>query len=113
MGERPGMMLRRLRFRRGRKFRSSMRVTSTPTPLRQLTKDQRNTVLFKPQTALHIRWSLNTDTPLPPDEPAGENPPDGAMIDYFLTEESPVTLEIKDNKGNLVRRYSSADLPVL
>src|SRR5947208_4693811 len=83
------------------------------TPLRQLTKDQRNTVLFKPQAALHIRWSLNTDTPLPPDEPAGENPPDGAMIDYFLTEESPVTLEIKDNKGNLVRRYSSADLPVL
>src|SRR5438477_5999685 len=83
------------------------------TPLRQLTKDQRDSVLFKPQTALRIRWSLNADTPLPPDEPAGENPPDGAMIDYFLTEESPVTLEIKDNKGNLVRRYSSADLPVL
>src|SRR5438874_1175293 len=83
------------------------------TPLRQLTKDQRNTVLFKPQTALHIRWSLNTDTPLPPDEPAGENPPDGAMIDYFLTEEPTVTLEMKDNKGNLVRRYSSTDAPVL
>ena len=59
------------------------------TPLRQLTRDQRNTVLFKPQTALRIRWSLNTDTPLPPDEPAGENPPDGAMIDYFLAEDSP------------------------
>src|SRR3989440_1433537 len=83
------------------------------TPLRQLMRDQRNTVLFKPQTALRIRWSLNTDTPLPPDEPAGENPPDGAMIDYFLAEDSPVTLEIKDNKSNLVRRYTSADLPVL
>jgi hypothetical protein len=83
------------------------------TPLRQLTRDHRDTVLFKPQTALRIRWSLNTDTPLPPDEPAGENPPDGAMIDYFLAEDSPVTLEIKDNKGNLVRRYTSADLPVL
>jgi photosystem II stability/assembly factor-like uncharacterized protein len=83
------------------------------TPLRQLTRDHRDTVLFKPQTALRIRWSLNTDTPLPPDEPAGENPPDGAMIDYFLAEDSAVTLEIKDNKGNLVRRYSSADLPVL
>ncbi len=83
------------------------------TPLRQLTRDQRDTVLFKPQTALRIRWSLNTDTPLPPDEPAGENPPDGAMIDYFLAEDSPVTLEIKDNKSNLVRRYTSADLPVL
>jgi photosystem II stability/assembly factor-like uncharacterized protein len=83
------------------------------TLLRQLTMEQHNTVLFKPQTALRIRWSLNTDTPLPPDEPAGENPPDGAMIDYFLPEDSPVTLEIKDNKGNLVRRYSSSDLPVL
>ncbi|MFL6544890.1 MAG: glycoside hydrolase, partial [Candidatus Udaeobacter sp.] len=83
------------------------------TPLRQLTRDQRNTVLFKPQTALRVRWSLNTDTPLPPDEPTGENPADGAMIDYFLAEDSPVTLEIKDNEGNLVRRYSSADLPVL
>ena len=82
-------------------------------PLRQLTRDKRNTVLFKPQTALRIRWSLNTDTPLPPDEPAGENPPDGAMIDYFLAEDSPVTLEIKDNKGNLVRRYSNTDVPVL
>jgi photosystem II stability/assembly factor-like uncharacterized protein len=83
------------------------------TPLRQLTGDQRDTVLFKPQTALRIRWSLNTDTPLPPDEPAGENPPDGAMIDYFLAEASPVRFEIKDNKGNLVRRYSSTDAPVL
>jgi len=82
-------------------------------PLRQLPTDQRNTVLLKPQTALRVRWSLNTDTPLPPDEPAGENPPDGAMIDYFLAEDSPLTLEIKDNKGNLVRRYSSTDAPVL
>lgn len=85
------------------------------TPLRQFLESQRETVLFKSQTALRVRWSLNTDTPLPPDEPAGENPPDGAMIDYFLAEDSsaPVTLEIKDNKGNLVRRYSSADTPVL
>jgi photosystem II stability/assembly factor-like uncharacterized protein len=83
------------------------------SPLRQWTKDEANTVLFKPQTAVRIRWSLNTDTPLPPDEPAGENPPDGAMIDYFLAEDSPLTLEIKDNKGDLVRRYSSTDAPVL
>src|SRR5207237_3028225 len=43
------------------------------TLLRQLTSDQRNTVLFKPQTALRIRWSLATHTPLPPDDPPGEN----------------------------------------
>jgi photosystem II stability/assembly factor-like uncharacterized protein len=83
------------------------------TPLRQWNTDQHETLLFKPQNALRIRWSLNTDTPLPPDEPAGENPPDGAMIDYFLTEDSAATLEIKDKNGNLVRRYSSRDSPVL
>jgi hypothetical protein len=83
------------------------------TPLRQWNRDERETVLLKPQTALRIRWSLNTDTPLPPDEPTGENPPDGAMIDYFLAEDSPVILEIKDKQGNLVRRYSSGDTPVL
>jgi photosystem II stability/assembly factor-like uncharacterized protein len=72
------------------------------------------TLLFKPQTALRVRANLNTDTPLPPDEPAGENPPEGAMIDYFLSKDAtkPVTIEIKDSKGQLVRKYSSADAPV-
>jgi photosystem II stability/assembly factor-like uncharacterized protein len=72
------------------------------------------TRLLKPQTALRVRANLNTDTPLPPDEPAGENPPDGAMIDYFLSKDAsnPVTIEIKDGKGQLVRKYSSTDKPV-
>ena len=54
---------------------------------------------------------MNTDTPLPPDEPVGENPPDGAMIDYQLPNNvsGPVTFEIKDGKGNLVRRFASTD----
>jgi photosystem II stability/assembly factor-like uncharacterized protein len=84
------------------------------SPLRQLTKNESESVLFKPQTAVRIRWSLNTDTPLPPDEPGGENPPDGAMIDYFLAEDSasPVTLEVKDKSGKLIRRYTSNDVPV-
>jgi photosystem II stability/assembly factor-like uncharacterized protein len=84
------------------------------TPLRQLNRDQREDLLFKPQTALRVRANLNTDTPLPPDEPAGENPPDGAMIDYFLSKDAsaPVTIEVKDRKGQSVRKYSSADAPV-
>jgi photosystem II stability/assembly factor-like uncharacterized protein len=84
------------------------------TPLRQFNRNQREDLLFKPQTALRVRANLNPDTPLPPDEPAGDNPPDGAMIDYFLLTEasSPVTIEIKDGKGQLVRKYSSADTPV-
>jgi photosystem II stability/assembly factor-like uncharacterized protein len=84
------------------------------TPLRQWNQSERDNLLFKPQTALRVRTNLNTDTPLPPDEPAGENPPDGAMIDYFFAKDAtgPVTIEIKDNKGQLVRKYSNTDVPV-
>jgi photosystem II stability/assembly factor-like uncharacterized protein len=84
------------------------------TPLRQLNRNQREDLLFKPQTALRVRGNLNTDTPLPPDEPAGENPPDGAIIDYFLSKDAsaPVTIEVKDRKGQSVKKYSSADAPL-
>jgi photosystem II stability/assembly factor-like uncharacterized protein len=84
------------------------------TPLRQLNRNQHEDLLFKPKTALRVRANLNTDTPLPPDEPAGENPPDGAIIDYFLSKDAsaPVTIEVKDRKGQSVRKYSSADAPV-
>jgi photosystem II stability/assembly factor-like uncharacterized protein len=84
------------------------------TPLRQFNGNQREDLLFKPQKALRVRANLNPDTPVPPDEPAGENPPDGAMIDYLLSKDasSPVTIEIKDGNGQSVRKYSSADKPV-
>jgi hypothetical protein len=54
---------------------------------------------------------MNSDTPLPPDEPASPNPPDGAILDYYLGPASsgPVTLEILDTTGALVRRYASTD----
>ena len=83
------------------------------TPLRQFDRAKTEALLFKPQTALRVRFSLNPDTPLPPDEPAGENPPDGAMIDYSLPKDAvgPVTIEIKDSKGGSVRKYSSNDAP--
>jgi photosystem II stability/assembly factor-like uncharacterized protein len=83
------------------------------TPLRQLQTSIKSApaVLFRPQTALRVRWNTNSDTPLPPDVAAGENPPDGAMIDYYIGSptSAPVTLEIKDEAGQLVQRYSSAD----
>jgi hypothetical protein len=83
------------------------------TPLRQLqaSTTKAPAVLFHPQIALRVRWNLNTDTPLPPDVPAGENPPEGAIIDYYIGAgtSGPVTLEIKDANGQIVRRYSSAD----
>ncbi len=70
-------------------------------------------VLFKPGAAVRARRSTYTDTPVPPDEPLGENPPDGAAIDYALPEslQGPVTLEILDNSGAVVRKYASTDAP--
>jgi len=83
------------------------------TPLRQLQASiaKAPAVLFRPQMALRVRWNTNSDTPIPPDEAAGENPPDGAMIDYYVGTGGavPMTLEIKDETGQVVRRYSSAD----
>ena len=71
--------------------------------------------LFQPTPAVRVRRSLNTDTPLPADEPVGENPPAGAVIDYALASaaDGPVTLEILDGAGELVRRYASTDPPEL
>jgi len=80
------------------------------TPLRQITGGTGTTALFKPQDAYRVRWNQYTDTPLPKDEPAGQNPPDGAIINYFLAENvNEVTLEIFDKSNKLVRRYSSSD----
>jgi photosystem II stability/assembly factor-like uncharacterized protein len=83
------------------------------SPLRQMDPgvSTADAHLFSPGQAYRVRRDTNTDTPLPPDEPAGENPPDGAAIDYFLGKASsqPVTLEILDSAGKLVRRYSSSD----
>jgi len=85
------------------------------TPLRQISTDltSAGAYLFKPEAAWRIQRDTNTDTPLPPDEPAGENPPDGAILDYFLKADSssPVTLAIYDAKGTLVRQYASNDVP--
>jgi photosystem II stability/assembly factor-like uncharacterized protein len=86
------------------------------TPLRQLQGDtsSNDVHLFAPAQAWRFRWNKNTDTPLPPDEPAGENPPDGAIIDYWLRQDArAVTLEIVDGAGAVVRRYSSGDPPEL
>ena len=69
--------------------------------------------LFAPATAVRVRFNANHDTPLAPETPVGENPPDGAVIDYWLgsTAKGPVTIEIRDGTGTLVRRFSSADAP--
>lgn len=82
--------------------------------LRQLAREKiTGNYLFKPATATRVRWSMYTDTPLPQEEPAGENPPDGAILDYYLSNKAAeVQLDIyskgKDGPA-LIHHYSSKD----
>jgi photosystem II stability/assembly factor-like uncharacterized protein len=89
-------------------------ILDNVTPLRQI-DDQvgaSGAYLFKPQLTYRVRWNLNTDTPIPPEEPAGKNPPDGAMVDYYLKADArEIKLEILDAAGMLVRQFSGADKP--
>jgi photosystem II stability/assembly factor-like uncharacterized protein len=67
--------------------------------------------LFTPEHAYRVRRSTNTDTPLPPEEPMGENPPDGAIVDYELNHPANrVVLSFYDRNGQLARRYASDDV---
>jgi photosystem II stability/assembly factor-like uncharacterized protein len=85
------------------------------TPLRQLRPEVANgqAYLFKPQVTLRLQRDTNTDTPLPPEEPAGKNPPDGAILDYYLKSAAtgPATLDILSHSGEVVRHFSSTDVP--
>jgi photosystem II stability/assembly factor-like uncharacterized protein len=82
-------------------------------PLREAASAMANAVhLFAPASAYRVQRDTYTDTPLPPDEPAAANPPDGAILDYYLpAAASTVTLEIRDAQGHGVRRFSSTDKP--
>ncbi len=85
------------------------------TPLRQVRSAVASSTpfLFEPDTALRVRWDNYQDTPLPPEVPAGQNPPEGAIIDYHLPRPAtgPVTLSIYDGSGQLVRRYTDTVPP--
>ena len=71
--------------------------------------------LYLPADAVRVHRPAFTGTPMPKDEPVAPNPPDGAYIDYVLntTPKAPITLEILDADGNLVRSYSSAPPPAV
>jgi hypothetical protein len=85
------------------------------TPLRQLSAEAATSQahLYRPQVAYRVRWNRNTDTPHPPEVPTGKNPPDGAIVNYYLRSAATgeVALEIIDSGGKLVRRFSSRDQP--
>jgi photosystem II stability/assembly factor-like uncharacterized protein len=90
-------------------------VLDDVSPLRQLdakVADSR-VWLFAPRETARLRPAPFQGTPEPKDEPAGENPPDGAVIDYFLAAAAapPLTLEIVDARGEVVRRWRSDEKP--
>ncbi len=80
------------------------------TPLRQVAEAQRSAAawLYRPAVAFRIDNDAFVGTPLPPEEPTAENPPNGALIDYFLKAPvQSVKLEIFDNQQQLVRSFTS------
>jgi len=82
------------------------------TSLRQLAirKAKQSLTLYKPASAYRVRWDNYSDTPMPPDEPVGENPPDGAIIEYYLKEKAnDITLDIMNENNEVIRHYSSKD----
>jgi photosystem II stability/assembly factor-like uncharacterized protein len=85
------------------------------TPLRQLSDEaaKANAYLFQPAWAYLLTPGHDNGTPMPRDEPIAENPPFGAMIDYYLKSNvsGPVTIEIVDPGGDVIRKYSSEDKP--
>jgi photosystem II stability/assembly factor-like uncharacterized protein len=77
-------------------------------PLRALAAAKSRVGLIKPSTATRVRYNMFYDTPLPPEEPTGENPPDGAILDYILDQNvTRVKIEILNKKDQVIRTYAS------
>jgi len=68
--------------------------------------------LVTPSVATRVARSTWSDTPIAPDEPTADNPPAGAVLDYYLpaSAKGVVSLEIHDASGALVRRFQSDDV---
>ncbi len=94
-------------------FGRSFWILDDVTPLRKLDSNAASSDawLFAPQSAIRVRPGYDQGTPVPTDEALSDNPPDGAVLDYYLKEKSatPVQLEIFDAAGKLARRFASDD----
>ena len=85
------------------------------SPLRELTPaiQSQPAHLFKPGDAYRVRRNVNGDTPFPPEVPHAANPPEGAILYYWLGQKpaNDITVEITDAAGHHVRTLSSAPIP--
>ena len=83
------------------------------TPLRQVHDAVKagGSWFYRPATAVRVDHDNFLGSPLPPEEPTAKNPPDGAVIDYYLKSGAEhIKLEIVDEKQNLVRSFSSDEV---
>jgi hypothetical protein len=80
-------------------------------PLRQAAAAQSaKAYLYTPPTAVRVDNDGFLGTPLPPEEPQADNPPNGAIVDYYLSNDATkITLQILDAQGHVLRHFSSAD----
>lgn len=94
-------------------FGRSFWILDDITPLRQMNEKvaASDSWLFRPEMAYRVRGGSDQGTPVSADEPLFDNPPDGAVLDYYLKEKarSPIQLEVFDSSGKLVRRFASDD----
>jgi photosystem II stability/assembly factor-like uncharacterized protein len=83
------------------------------SPLREMSEAiaSASAHLFAPRPTIRFPRDTNSDTPLPPEVPAGKNPPDGAILYYYLQSAAaaPVTLEVLDAESKVVAHFSSED----
>jgi photosystem II stability/assembly factor-like uncharacterized protein len=90
----------------------SLWVLDDVTPLRQASEQVANAdaYFYRPETVIRTGWNDDQDTPLPPEVPTGQNPPDGAFLDYYLKSapQGDITMTIYDAESNLIRQYTSA-----
>jgi photosystem II stability/assembly factor-like uncharacterized protein len=81
------------------------------TPLRQAGEDDAKSTapfLYQPATAFRIDYDGFPGTPLPPEEPTAKNPPDGAILDYFLPAQArDIELRIYNSQHKVIRHVSS------
>jgi photosystem II stability/assembly factor-like uncharacterized protein len=82
-------------------------------PLREISSEVAGSAhLFAPAETYRVQRDTNTDTPIPPDEPMAPNPPEGAIIDYYLpSAASSVKVDILDAQNKVVRNFSNTDQP--
>ena len=93
-------------------FGRSLWILDDLTPIRDINPQitAAEVYVFPPANGMRVRWDNYQDTPYPIETPAGQNPPDGAIVDYFLKNAagSELTLTIYDEKATAIATFSSA-----